>query len=346
LFIFPFGLSTARISGMQCGMKYRISVLLLCVLIICIVPSSGEKGLEPLRDHPIDIDARPVFLNESDVAMNKLGRLTFLGGWSLSSPDPAFGGLSALLVSHGQFQAIGDTGTRLSFRFDDRTVSNARIKALPAGCGKRWLKRNQDSESMAINQITGIAVLGLEMRQSLCIFAPESQDRALEVAPPQMMAWPRTGGAESVAFLSDGRLLVLAERDDDANNPVTPALLFPAATRMGVGHALAMGYRAPVGFRPVDAVALKDGRLLILNRRFEFPFRFEASLIVIEKPAFGQGAILEGVEIARFQPPFITDNLEGLTVDEKSEGTIIWLTSDNNFMPIQRTLLLKFQLGK
>jgi hypothetical protein len=331
---------------MKHGMKYRISALLLCVLIVCILPSSGEKGLEPLRDHAIDVDARPVFLNESDPAINKLGSLYFLGGWSLTSSDPAFGGLSALLASHGQFQAIGDTGTRLSFRFDERKISSARIKPLPVGCGKRWLKRNQDSESIAINQFTGITVLGLEMRQSLCIFASKSQDRALEVAPPQMKAWPRTGGAESVTFLRDGRMLVLAERDDDANNAVTPVLLFPAATRAGVGQALAMGYRAPRGFRPADAVVLRDGGLLILNRRFEFPFRFEASLILIEKPVLAQGSILSGVEIARFQPPFVTDNLEGLAVEEKSEGTIIWLTSDNNFMPIQRTLLLKFQLRK
>jgi hypothetical protein len=43
-------------------------------------------------------------------------------------------------------------------------------------------------------------------------------------------------------------------------------------------------------------------------------------------------------------PPASVDNMEGLAVREDAGGTIIYLISDDNFNPIQRTLLMKFRL--
>ncbi len=330
---------------MKNAMKLRFLALFACGMVFMMMPSSGDKGLDPLPAHDIQIVARPVNLNESDPKVTRIGSLTFLGGWSLESRDLAFGGLSALLAKDGVFTAVGDTGTRVDFAFDGHSVRGGHIKPLPTGCGRRWLKRNQDSESIAVNPATGVTVLGLEMRQSLCILPSRAADQAVEVYPPEMRRWPHTGGAESSAFLKDGRLLVMAERDDDSARPVTPAVLFSTVTARGVSAAFTMGYEAPAGFRAVDAVELKDGRLLVLNRSYTFPVSFRSSLVLIEKPNYAPGFVLKGREIARFEPPFITDNLEGLAVEEKSEGTTIWLTSDNNFWPLQRTLLLKFHLG-
>jgi hypothetical protein len=338
------GLFTGHVCAKEYGIMLRFFASSLCLLLILILSSSGEKGLDPLRNHSIEIAAQPISLNTVDPRITRLGALEYLGGWVLTSDDAAFGGLSALYLEKGVFHAIGDAGTRVDFSFDGRVISAARIRPLPVGCGHRWLKRDQDSESLAINPITHDVVIGLEMRQSLCVMQGGFRDQATELRPDAMRLWPRTGGPESATFLPDGRLLVLAERDDDAGKAVTPALLFPSHAPIGVGTPLVMGYEAPAGFRAVDAVALKDGRLLVLNRRFAAPFSFTASLVMIERPDYRTGMILKGQEIARFASPYVTDNLEGLAIEQKSEETIIWLTSDDNFMPLQQTLLLRFRL--
>jgi hypothetical protein len=36
--------------------------------------------------------------------------------------------------------------------------------------------------------------------------------------------------------------------------------------------------------------------------------------------------------------------MEALSVTQENKRTIIWLASDDNFIPLQRTLLLKFEL--
>ena len=52
-----------------------------------------------------------------------------------------------------------------------------------------------------------------------------------------------------------------------------------------------------------------------------------------------------GVELAQLVPPFTVDNFEGLAVfPDKRGGTIIYILSDDNFNPLQRTLLLQFRL--
>ena len=51
-------------------------------------------------------------------------------------------------------------------------------------------------------------------------------------------------------------------------------------------------------------------------------------------------------ELARLQPPLTIDNMEGVSATIENGRTIVWLVSDDNFTPLQRTLLLKFALAE
>ncbi len=58
-----------------------------------------------------------------------------------------------------------------------------------------------------------------------------------------------------------------------------------------------------------------------------------------------EGARLKGEELGRFAPPYPIDNMEGIAAWRTPEGaTRILLLSDDNFNPLQRTLLLLFEL--
>ena len=116
-------------------------------------------------------------------------------------------------------------------------------------------------------------------------------------------------------------------------DPVDPAAL-----------ATILGYRPPEGFDPTDAAQLPDGRILILNRRFALDSLFTGVLVLLDPSAMRKGDVLTGRVIARFEPPVISDNYEGLSVAMENGRPIIWIVSDDNYERWQRTLLLKFAL--
>jgi hypothetical protein len=66
--------------------------------------------------------------------------------------------------------------------------------------------------------------------------------------------------------------------------------------------------------------------------------RFEASQL---KP----GGIVTPEELAWLATPYAVDNLEGLAATKGARGeTLLWLISDDNFNPLQRNILLLFEL--
>jgi hypothetical protein len=51
------------------------------------------------------------------------------------------------------------------------------------------------------------------------------------------------------------------------------------------------------------------------------------------------------VELARLEPPLPTDNFEGLAVrPDAGGGLFVYIVSDDNRSPLQRTYLMMFQL--
>ncbi len=317
--------------------------LALCALALAIafVPSSVRWLLDAVPEAPFAITATPVNLNESNHAQKNLGALQFLGGWALSAQEPAFGSLSGLILTPGGFDAVSDRGTAFALR-----GSVGALKPLPYGCGIRGYKTEQDAESMTRDPASGTVWIGMEGRQSLCVTRP-GQAKATEIQPAAMRKWWHNGGAEAIAYMPHGPLrgglFVFAEQAPKKTLE-KPLLFFPKAPVTGETPHVTLKYLPPPGFMPADAVALMDGRILILNRRFTLPFAFASSLVIIDKPDVSPGALWKGREIARFEPPIITDNFEGIAVEETPQGTIIWLLSDDNFLFLQRTLLMKFRL--
>ena len=89
--------------------------LLLSSLALLTVTSSGQEPRAVLREHA-EMRAIPVVLDPSDPAHVRVGALTYLGGVRLTSPDPAFGGFSALSVTGDRFTLLSDGGNVVRFR--------------------------------------------------------------------------------------------------------------------------------------------------------------------------------------------------------------------------------------
>jgi hypothetical protein len=181
------------------------------------------------------------------------------------------------------------------------------------------------------------AWIGFERLNQVWRLERPSWRAGAHAAPPAMRDWPDNRGAEAMVRLADGRFLVFAEGRGRGG----PALLFagdPAVAGTGVEG---FRYRPPEGYRPTDAALLPDGRILVLHRRFTVLEGVTAKLVLVRREG---ETLVAGETLADFRPPVTTDNMEALSVSREGGRTIVWIASDDNYNPLQRTLLMKFAL--
>jgi hypothetical protein len=297
---------------------------------------------------PVELRAEAAPLDPEDPRRRSVGPLRYGGGLMLSSPDPAFGGLSGLVVEPGgRLWAVSDRGWWFSARLlheragSLKGIADGRMGPL-LGTGGLPLegKRNADAEGLAAVQ--GGFLVSFERRHRLWLYpGPRGLagvPRALRL-PPWLAASPRNQGVEAVGVLAGGRLLLLAEQ------------------AAGEGHtwgALGDGrrwsrLRYPLGggFRPTALAGLATGGCLVLERAYSLAAGARARLMHLPGAQIKAGAWLRPRLLAVLAPPLTTDNFEGLAVIPAPGGGLsLYLISDDNFSPVQRTLLLRFELPR
>jgi len=301
-------------------------------------PAPPPRGASVAR-----LFAAPVALDPADPGRTRVGGLVFRRGWVLTSDDPRFGGISAMHVERGGVLAVADTGTIFRFAIPSRAgAAPVRIAPLIAGPGDANVKWNRDSESVAV---WGDAVwIGFEGANAIWRYRRSDGRAEAHAAPAAMRRWRSNSGPESVARLRDGRFLVIAEDRDNAQ-PFSRALLFSGDPAVPGTPATKLRYRRVPGARPTDAVQMQDGRVLILNRHFGLLSWLSATLVVADPRGLRPNAIIESRAVATLAAPLTVDNMEALSVGCESGRTIIYIASDDNLMPIQRTLFLEFELA-
>jgi hypothetical protein len=283
-----------------------------------------------------------VALDERDSGRRRLGALLFLEGWQISSDSPRFGGISALHVEGGEAIALSDAGTLLRFALP-RAAGPGRVRLvpLPDGPGPATRKSNRDTESFWLDGRW--LWVGFEKHNMVWRYRRADLRASAAARPEPMRRWRGNAGPEAMVRLADGRFLLFGEGMND-NRPDSDAVLFDGDPAEPGTPAAALRFRRVPGYRVTDAALLPDGRLLILSRRFAWLEGLSAVLSVADPRGLRAGATIAGREIARLQPPLTVDNMEALSVTVENGRTIVWLASDDNFFPLQRTLLLKFEL--
>ncbi len=313
-----------------------LAVLAFGMLATPIAPGPPEP---PLGPGTASLRAEPVRLDEAAPDRRQVGALTFLAGWSLTSDDPRFGGISAMAVEGDQVTAISDSGILLSFAVPGPGPGRVDVLPLPAGPGSPTRKMDRDTEAMFV--AGSQAWLAFENRNEVWRYARPGWRAEARAAPAAMRRWPTNRGAEAMHRLADGRFLIISESLDP--DSTSPALLFPGDPTEG-GEPVALRVRPAPGYRVTDSAQLPDGRLLLLQRRFTLLDGASAKLAVVDLAALDSRRPVEGREIAHFVPPLTVDNMEALAITREGERTIVWLASDDNYFPLQRTLLMKFAL--
>ncbi|MEQ8402476.1 MAG: esterase-like activity of phytase family protein [Roseitalea porphyridii] len=317
--------------------------LLAAVLLSCIAAAGGAAAQTPLA-----LTAKPLTLNPEDRAQETVDRLRWRGGIAVTSDDARFGGLSDLVLdANGEnLTAVTDAGRWLTARLTyDRAgnlngATNTRMGPLrdPRGLllsGKRY----QDAEALT-RLSDGSLLVAFERDHRLLVF-PKGGLAGLPQAvapPPGLQSLRANAGIEALLALPDGGLLAFTEGHKAGDN-------FRVYLRDASGqlHNLAL---KPTGlFVPTAAALLPAGDVILLERRFTLLGGFGARLSRIPLTAIRPGAVLDSKEIAELRAPLTLDNFEGLAVHEAEGGTTrLTLVSDDNFSPLQRTLIVQFEL--
>jgi hypothetical protein len=313
-----------------------LAAFLILLLLGTFAPPALYRSKPPPAHPVIVFDGVPLDSRHPD--RKRVGTLTWLGGWVLESNDPRFGGISALHVSGNRVTALSDAGTLMRFSLPG-AAADTRIEPLSAGPGSADVKGDRDSESMTVHG--GRAWVGFERSQAIWRYdltgwRPESSAR-----PPAMRRWRSNRGVEALVRLPGGRFLAFSEGGGFAESP---AVLFHGDPAREGTRAETLRYRPPAGYRITDAALLPDGRLLLLHRRVRLTEGVAAKLTIARLPRMAPGALITGEEMAVLRTPVSVDNMEGLSVTSEGGRTIVWIASDDNFNPLQRTLLLKFAL--
>lgn len=281
----------------------------------------------------------PVALDEDDPGLKRLGRLAFLGAWALTSNDVRVGGISALHVEAGEALAMSDAGWRIRLPLPGgRKVVRAEVAMIQEGPGPPGDKVNRDVESLVVEGRS--AWIGYEQANAVWRYGRRRFERRSSAAPPAMREWNDNAGPEAMVRLPEGRFLVFAEGQGGDSE----VALFAGDPSVAGTPALRLRYRPPEGYRVTDAAMLPDGRLALLNRRVGLFAGFTVRLTLATLPRLTEGALIAGSEAAAFEGEVTRDNLEALSVTEEGGRAILWIASDDNYSPLQRTLLMKFAL--
>jgi hypothetical protein len=316
----------------------RVLLALAALFLLTTFVPPGRARPEPVPAVTI-VRFEPVPLDRADASRIQVGALRFLGGWNVQSNDPRVGGISAMHVEGGEVLALSDAGTMVRFPIPARAgTARAEVTKLVEGPGRSSSKSDRDTESMAV--MGPFAWVGFEQLNAVWRYNRGTWTTSGGAAPKAMAEWESNSGAEAMVRLPDGRFLTFSEGDDEERD--SPLLLFDGDPAVPGTRAGELRYRPPAGYRVTDAALLPDGRLLILNRRWRLLEGGSAKLVVA---SLGQ-KVVEGRVVADFHNPLTVDNMEALSVAREGAETIVWIASDDNFNPLQRTLLLKFALNR
>jgi hypothetical protein len=321
-------------------------------------PAKAEKPASPLpRPTPVAIAAAPIDFDRDNPSRKQFGKLIFRAGLNLYGKSAYFGGFSALAIdaSGHTLLALSDAGSwlRATLDYDGRKLKGLGDGVLGPilGADGKPLRdeRLRDSEGLALasgDAREGTAFVSFEQRHRIARY-PFNAERFGPPAgtvplPGGTKGFGGNRGIEAMTVIRAGRLK-------------GTLVAFAEGTASGAGNLQGwlIGGPAPGsiilkrigGFDVTDATSLPDGGIIVLERRFRFSEGVKMRIRRIAAAELKKGALITGDVLLEANDSFNIDNMEAIAAYRAPSGeTVLTLMSDDNFNPLQRTLIMQFAL--
>lgn len=317
------------------------TALLTLALAACDSPRSTDADDQWEN---VSVEAIPVPANVETV-----GRLAYRGGLELRSNNPMFVGISGIeVLDSGRVVAISDEADWIEAQltFDDRGYLNGFTDVRAAFMRDehgRVLTTKSEADSEGLSQLAdGRFAVSFERTNLIRIYDlnRDGPFGVAELGPPLggTEHLPANASFEALGSL-DNALVTAAEGGDQRTTPMWVAPL-------GMRAPVMPHYAYPLsdGFSITGMDRLPSGDFVALER-FYAPVIGPRARITRFAPPSGEGGVVQPEVLALLEPPFPLDNFEGISAVRTADGaTRIYIVSDNNKSPRQRTLLLAFDL--
>jgi hypothetical protein len=333
----------------------RAVAALFVALTVATIPVAAQAPAVVQPPTSIEVQAKRIAsFQHRDEARRQFGMLEFRGGLNLTSSFKEFGGISSIRVQPDgeHFIAASDKGWWLRGRIAyDGThptgIVDAEMAAILGADGRPLAARRwYDTESIAQDGST--LYVGIERVNRIVRFDYGKDGltaRGVSIAvPPGVRTLPNNKGLEALVYVPRGlplagTLIAISERGLDKDGNILAFLI--GGPRPGN-----FVVKRTADFDISDAALLPAGDLLLLERKFSWTSGLFIRIRRIAQADIKPGALVDGPILFESDLGYEIDNMEGLSVHRSASGeTVLTLISDDNFSPLQRTLLLQFTLA-
>lgn len=326
-------------------------VLALCLFVAACASVSPPPA--EAQEQAVEIRSTALTLKIDEPGATRVGQLIWRGGIEMRASLRNFGGWSDLSISPDgrTLTAISDEGAWLTatVRYDAggnlTGLADARMGQV-RGLDGRPIESKAEADAEGLAQLPdGSWLVALERRHRLWRY-PSLTATPLPVEGPREIGMqPKNGGIEALAALPDGTVVALSEEYSQASGTVVGWIGKPAA---GGRYAWSsFSYATIPDFQPTAIAVLPDGSFATIERAFDMVRGVRCRVMRFDPTQLRPGAIVRPEELARLASPYAVDNLEGLAATRSPAGkTLLWLISDDNFNPLQRNILMLFELAQ
>lgn len=325
-------------------------LLTLCLLVAaCAGVSPPPAGAQ---EQPVTIESTALTLKIDEPKATRVGRLIWRGGIEMRSSSRNFGGLSDLHVTPDgrTLTSISDEGAWLvaTPRLDAKGMlvglGDARMGQLRGLDGKPIdSKPEADAEGMA-RLPDGSWLVSFERRHRLWRYTSLTATPLPVEGPADIGRQPGNGGIEAMTALADGTLIAISEEYSLRPGTVVGWIGKPDANGRYAWSSFA--YSTIPDYKPTSLAVLPDGSFATLERAFDMVRGVRVRVMKFDAVQLKPDTTVRPEELAHLASPYAVDNLEGLAATRGAAGeTLLWLMSDDNFNPLQRNILMLFELA-
>lgn len=327
--------------------KQKIIFVAFFAAALWIVGCSGAPA-QLSRDQSIKITAVKIQLDPERSGPIQIGSLIFITGFDLTARDVKFGGYSGLYINPEgtHLIAISDRGHWLDAEIShDQNeqltgINIAHSAPILDMMGQSIIGTKFDDAEALTRLSDGSFLVAFEDQHRVWRYNESGGTAKHTNYPPDIGGLPRNNGIEALVALPPNDLLMLSEGVGQRPG-------FTQGWLLHDGDWSKITVRTPDGFKPTDLALLPNGDVIMVERYFTLIGGTKARLSRLRANEIRPGTELNPEVLATLEAPFNLDNLEGIATRRGPSGsTLIYLISDNNMSPLQRTLLFQFRLNK